>query len=256
MACPGVEVCDGFDNDGDATIDFRDCGPGLELWYRFEEASGPVIDSSGNGHDGVPLGGPMQGLPGAIGNEIGLNPATAGGDDSVETTGLLIDAAAGFTLELFHGVISDPGGCAIDMASDPTDPATFDFYLAYDHTANTWSSVIYDDAGVSAGYLGPSLVDDGLSHHHVAMTWDGAVLATFVDGLEVASQTFLGFDAGVFSGTLFLAPLDVNCANRFASYFDELKIWSVARTEAEVCGDAHGTYSLGPPASCAGIPAP
>jgi len=49
-------------------------GVGLVAWYRFEEAGGPVLDSSGRGHDGAVEGmGVTRGTAGRVGKAISFD---------------------------------------------------------------------------------------------------------------------------------------------------------------------------------------
>ena len=70
---------------------------------------------------------------------------------------------------------------------------------------------------------------------HIAMTWDGTALLTYVNGKQGISSTGMG-------GTTMLAtaagPLMIGCnpENKacFNGYFDELSVWNVARTASEI----------------------
>jgi len=70
---------------------------------------------------------------------------------------------------------------------------------------------------------------------HIAMTWDGTALLTYVNGK-------LGITSTGMSGTTMLAtaagPLMIGCnpENKacFNGYFDEFSVWNVARTAAEI----------------------
>ena len=69
---------------------------------------------------------------------------------------------------------------------------------------------------------------------HVAMVWDGTVLVTYVNGLPKITThgggvTVLATEASPF--VLGCNPTNQAC---FGGYFDELRVWSVARSAAEV----------------------
>jgi hypothetical protein len=91
-------------------------------------------------------------------------------------------------------------------------------------------SAIRDDSGKDLGI--ESSKDQWV---HIAMTWDGSVLATYVNGLPKitaqgsGSTTTLATSQSVVS--LGCNPTNNNC---FSGYFDELRVWNVARTAAEI----------------------
>ena len=86
-----------------------------------------------------------------------------------------------------------------------------------------------DDTGV---YLGITSTDS--QWIHVAMTWDGTALRTFVNGVERITTKA--------TGTQMLktvaGPLVVGCNppyfGCFSGLFDEFRVWNVARTPDEI----------------------
>jgi hypothetical protein len=91
-------------------------------------------------------------------------------------------------------------------------------------------SAIRDDSGKDLGI--DSSKDQWV---HIAMTWDGTVLTTYVNGLPKitaqgsGSTTTLATSQSVVS--LGCNPTNNNC---FGGYFDELRVWNVARTASEI----------------------
>jgi hypothetical protein len=91
-------------------------------------------------------------------------------------------------------------------------------------------SAIRDDSGKDLG------IDSGKDQWvHIAMTWDGAVFTTYVNGLPKitaqgsGSTTTLATAQSVVS--IGCNPTNSNCFN---GYFDEFRVWNVARTATEI----------------------
>jgi len=91
-------------------------------------------------------------------------------------------------------------------------------------------SAIRDDSGKDVGL--DSSKDQWV---HIAMTWDGSVLTTYVNGLAritaqgSGSTTTLATAQSVVS--MGCNPTNNNC---FSGYFDEFRVWNLARTATEI----------------------
>jgi hypothetical protein len=97
-------------------------------------------------------------------------------------------------------------------------------------TLNPWTDGVYDDD--SGKYLG---ITSTMSQWvHVAIVWDGTALITYVNGVvrittpAPPNQTLITL-AGPF--TVGCLPLNFSCFN---GLFDEVRVWSVARTPDEI----------------------
>jgi hypothetical protein len=70
---------------------------------------------------------------------------------------------------------------------------------------------------------------------HIAMTWDGTALRTYVNG--TARITSMGGNGITMLATA-STPLTIGCNppifNCFNGYFDEFRVWTVARTATEI----------------------
>jgi hypothetical protein len=69
--------------------------------------------------------------------------------------------------------------------------------------------------------------------HHVAYTYDGATHLLYVDGVEVDSQTVPADDRTPTSAWL---GTD-GSSNQFKGQMDEVRVWALTRTAAQVAGD-------------------
>jgi hypothetical protein len=85
----------------------------------------------------------------------------------------------------------------------------------------------------STNYLG--ITSAASQWVHIAMTWDGTAVKTYVNGaLRITSPGKMGITALATSDsplTLGCNPHNMNCFN---GLFDELRLWKVARSEAEI----------------------
>jgi hypothetical protein len=91
-------------------------------------------------------------------------------------------------------------------------------------------SVIRDDSGKDLGIN--SSADQWV---HIAMTWDGSVLTTYVNGLPKITAQGSGSTTTLNTAQSILMigcnPTNNNCFN---GLFDELRVWNVARTATEI----------------------
>jgi hypothetical protein len=74
--------------------------------------------------------------------------------------------------------------------------------------------------------------------HHVAGTWDGSTLSIYVDGILEASMPWSNPADGSLNSTL-IARYYGSGAYYYQGYMDEVRIWNVARTQAEIRTDMH-----------------
>ena len=91
-------------------------------------------------------------------------------------------------------------------------------------------SAIRDDSGKDLGIN--SSTDQWV---HIAMTWDGSVLTTYVNGQPKITAQGSGTSTTLATTQSILMigcnPTNNNCFN---GYFDEFRVWNVARTAAEI----------------------
>jgi hypothetical protein len=72
--------------------------------------------------------------------------------------------------------------------------------------------------------------------HHVAMTYDGATLRLYVDGFEVSSVGAVGTipEQPGLDLRMGIEDISFGTVNFFRGSIDEVRVWSVARTQAEL----------------------
>ena len=85
----------------------------------------------------------------------------------------------------------------------------------------------------STAYLGITSTES--QWVHVAMTWDGTTLRTYVNGVARIMTTGMGGITALATGR---SPLSLGCSpfnnNCFNGLFDELRVWNVARSATEI----------------------
>ena len=79
---------------------------------------------------------------------------------------------------------------------------------------------------------------------HFAMTWDGTAVRTFVNGVEKITK--MG-DSGVTALATDRSPISIGGykqdGNYFNGYFDEFRVWNMARTAAQITSTMHTTLA-------------
>lgn len=230
---PPLEICNGVDDDCDGELDPPQCAPDLVAWYRFEATDGRVLDSSGRGHDGDLFGGATRVSGGRDGGALMSNGAAI----SQVLIGDHPDFAFGsaFSAEVWVNVEDcAPAGTDHNTIAVVEDGFLFAFTPTcvlsnYVFGAGAWQN----DAPGAALTVG--------TWTHIAMTWDGTTLRTFLDG----NATGPGSPA---PGPMNDAPFPLRLASRpdccpqaFQGLMDDLRLYSSVRTQEQICNDAGGT---------------
>ncbi|HEX4404867.1 MAG TPA: LamG domain-containing protein [Polyangia bacterium] len=97
-------------------------------------------------------------------------------------------------------------------------------------TLNPWTDGVYDDdSGKDLGIT--STMSQWV---HIAIVWDGTAFITYVNGVaRITTPAPAGKPLATLQGLFYVGclPLNFSCFN---GLFDELRVWSVARTPAEI----------------------
>lgn len=233
----GEVVCAG------CMVDASGCttDPDLRLWYRFEEAGGDAIDSSGNGNAAVVEGGTTQGAPGAVDAGVEFDGESG---RLVAPDAKSLDVAGDFTVEAwirpdgFSGNCGDSGNAIVAKWDSTPDGQ---FLLAT--CSSTQVKLIVSDGVTVVSLVSLATVAAGETTHVAGRLQDGTI-SIFVGGTLDVSQT-----------TSVAAPMSAEYDNDevrvggtwapgwfFHGMIDEAKLWSVARDEASICADAGGSW--------------
>ena len=165
-------------------------------------------------------------------NATDLNRIVVADNDSLDMTSAL-------TIEAWIYPTKNSG--AQSIVSKLSSAEAYGYKLTSD---NGWSNVffhLYSNASntniTSDVALTPVLLD---SWHHIAATYDGADMKIFIDGIEVKSVSKIGNiktntnDLVIGAQRSSSGNADGNFTNYFEGSLDELRIWNVARSAAQI----------------------
>jgi Concanavalin A-like lectin/glucanases superfamily len=210
-----VDVVDGPEAAVSPFCDDQD--PSLAACYRFNSSANLGRDRSQYGNHATVSG--VSAVPGVSGSAV-LHDANSSmrvaDSPSLDVTAL--------TIELWIKPYTLPGNRAGLFDND----GQYGFFLMS-------SGAVRCSAG-SGAVLAPVSVDLGV-WTHVACTYDGAIHALFINGVQVEST------AG--SGAMSTSSATGSCigsnspsGDPFDGELDELRIWQYARSEQEICAAA------------------
>jgi hypothetical protein len=242
-------LADGGDGSSDAPIDAPpdvtpDAMPatGLGLFFKFEDTTGPEFDYAGNNNNGTVSGPVARGVPGKVGLSFDFSATGM----VVAKSSPSLDMLTGGTIEVWVKLSSVATGSIVSRGTGLNDNSV------RIRTAQGNVAVYFTRAGGGSAILtsNPNLLQTG-QWTHIAATNDGATLKLYIDGNlnttatggQLGSQ-FADLHVGKSAGT----------DNAFNGSVDELRWWTVVRTDAEICQDAGGTTATVDGSSVCTIP--
>lgn len=216
--------------------------PGPVLNWQFDKSSDTIArDSSTSNNHGAIMGATR--IPGRFGNGLGFDGA---GSKVLVPRNASLEPGR-ITVEAWVRSAGTPGKFRYILAKGATECNTGSYGLYtgidgglqfYVSTGATFSFVTSPDAGPG--------VWDG-NWHHVAGTYDGTAVRTFVDGVEVGSGTPASLDIGYGLGNndAYVGIFNDACAESlgYKGDIDEARIWPRALSGSELAA----SHALGAP---------
>lgn len=209
---------------------------GLAAWYRFDESSGVVCDSSGNGNHGVTEGaGFTRAVPGHIGTGIQFN----GTDGRVHVPAApSLDMLTAGTIEMWvwlENIDFSPKSTVSRGTGNNDNNVLMNATCGNMQTIWTFG-MASSNVTCACNVLAPQVWT------HIAVVNDGAVMTLYVNA--VSTTTAAGGFMGPLSSDLFIGRREQGLFSYFG-VMDELKWWTVARTPQQICTDAGGAWAQG-----------
>lgn len=217
----------------DAPIDTQpDANPitGLGLWYEFESTAGSEFDFSGNNNHGVVSGPLARGVPGKIGKAFDFS----GGDARVQTkSAQSLDMTSGGTIEFWIKLSSVAAGVIVGRGTGNNDNS-----VRIKTSQGNIQVVFTRVGGISANLISNTSVLQTGQWQHVAAVNTGSQLKLYVNG--ALHMTASGGAMGSMFADLYVGKGAASDPS-FNGTIDDLRWWSIARSDQEVCQDAGGT---------------
>jgi Concanavalin A-like lectin/glucanases superfamily/Bacterial Ig-like domain/Bacterial Ig domain/PKD domain/Glucose / Sorbosone dehydrogenase len=210
--------------------------PGLVAAFGFEEGSGSsAVDSSGNSNNGA-LSGPTR-TTGRFGEALsfdGLNDLVSVPDSST------LDLTTGMTLMAWaRPVLLGTKWRTLILKEQPGNLV----YALYGNRNTTRpTSEIHAGGGLrTANGTAPLPID---AWSHVAATYDGLALRTYVDGVQVGTSAFTG--AITTSTGLLQIGANAIWGEYFQGLIDEVRVYNRALTPSELAADMNSPVAPPP----------
>lgn len=206
--------------------------------YAFDDGSGSIAVDAWNGNPATLISGPIWGA-GKYGGGIvfdGVNDFVSAVDNStldLGSTGTIEAWVKLDTLGRWHGVISK-GTANSDSAHN----------YALEINAGNQVQCVIGTGSSSRVLVGPTLPAN--TFKHLACSWDGATFRQFIDGALTVSMSQAMTPVGN-SAPLSIGQFGGN-SDRLDGTVDEVRIFNVARTQAEIQSDMMTALAAVPPA--------
>jgi glucose/arabinose dehydrogenase len=223
----GSSNLSGYSNSASATTGSAPPTAGLVAAFSFDEgAGGSSADASGNGNVGT-INGATWSTQGRFGGALSFN----GTDNTVRVpSSTSLNLSAAMTLEAWINPAAVQSDWRTIMQRQPD---------AYFLNASNSNGPLLPSGGGTFGattaYVSGSTASPVGVWTHVALTYDGATLKLYVNGVLANSQARTGT---IQSGT---NPLWIGGNSPYGEYFqgliDELRIYNRALTQAEIQAD-------------------
>jgi hypothetical protein len=211
--------------------------PGLGAWYRFDEDAGLVCDWSGNANHGVVEGnGVTRGISGVAGKAIEFN----GTDGRVHVAASVsLDFITAGTIELWVRLDDVSQGFVGSTVSRGT--GNNDNNVLMNSSCGNMQT-IYSTMGGTTNVTSDCNTIAGSTWTHIAVVNNGTTVTLYLNG--VFEKSAPGGYLGPIANGLYIGRREQGIFSMDGA-IDEVKWWTVARSQAEICGDAGGAWQNG-----------
>jgi len=200
---------------------------GLVGYWKMDESSGTLTDSSGNGNTGTWSGtGASHYTTGKFTNGSGFN----GTDDYVSMGSQnSLNISSSMTIGMWVNITSNGNQAILYNAANNVG------YIILFDTSRRFQYRLYGGSGVSKTLVSPSGSASYGSWVYLTAVWDATakIMSVYANGTSIASSTTTFSDLTTYSGSTFMIGEDFN-DNNFKGTMDDVRIYNRALTPAEV----------------------
>ncbi len=241
---PDAFAPDAFAPDAFAPDAASPCGD-LRLFYRFEEGSGTVLDSSGCGNHGTPNA-VSTGEVGRVGSAYRFNRTGVANAHVLVPDSPSLSALTALTIEAW---VRHTGG-NFQAIVDHGDLMGGDPFVLHTYSSRDPAMTLGNHPACIGGTSFRSSVALPLdTWAHVAVTLETATdtIVFYLNGAEIY-RTSTVLAAGPIcdnAEAMLVGAARPDGTWGWQGWIDELRIWGVVRSQAQICGDAGGTPTAG-----------
>lgn len=218
--------------------------PGLVGWWKLDNAGGPnvALDSSGfnnngTGQGGITIGGAAN-QSGRAGKATSFNGVQSSSASYIQlTTATSLGGFSALTLSGWVYMTNALGGDVICKQFEALNGAAADPYQIWDLSISStaiWFALSRGTAGTRT-FLNPTVTAPINVWHHVAATWDGALMRVYLDGVANPSTASFTGPVGVGTRTPVIGAFLVSTAySVMRGSISDARLYNRALSAAEV----------------------
>ena len=200
--------------------------PGLVALYNFAEANAPGRDATGKGHDGKLMGDAKvvtAWLPVAASRAVSERVLELDGESNLETGLAIVHTSEDYTVECWALAPESARGSFRHLLAQDHQ-----LYLGTNPKGNIRMGDAWNDTGVSYPFGG---------WHHLAVVKRSDATLLYIDGVPAAKHDGLlpsPSDVATFRIGRQRRRSDQDWTERWLGSVDEVRVWNVARSEADI----------------------
>jgi hypothetical protein len=217
--------------------------PGLQAYYRFDDAANLGKDSSGHGYDLAAVNTPAA-APGLFGGAAAFASADQDRFASIVFPATLPTGNQSYTMAVWCNLQEGGNGVGLPIYWGKGDNAARGSTLfRFDTSSKIMTSNMGNNWTVDVGYGMASDAPDG-GWHHIVCTYDGATRErkVFINGLQKDVQTN-ATDLAIVGNMLWLGGAPYGTANFYDGLLDEVMIFDRALGADEIAEVVTGVFA-------------